>query len=335
MEHQNLIYYPGGCYGTFTEWLVNYFDGVRTSLPFNENGNSHKFKGNFFIPKEKLFEHIRLNNKFKFSRIHPNLFEGINQNKRCHTYGMAQVIIDDIEFLIKHFNKILILYPDSGSVLWKENNGFTKSFLSDEVFNEDYSCLGYQKKYLPSMHFDIIDRLKAYIQIEVDTENIRAWNKGNVDDFGNWELRELLSLYWFSRSEVEISSFQYAQKSIVTNDVIFIPLSSIKSDFKNYIKTVLSFFEIDMQNVSDHEIEYIRQEWLKKQFYINRDNECQTIVNKILNQEDYSWEHISLSIIDEAWIQKTLRDRGFEIKCYNLNILPKNTRDFCNLLEKL
>ena len=34
-----------------------------------------------------------------------------------------------------------------------------------------------------------------------------------------------------------------------------------------------------------------------------------------------------LSIIDEAWIQKQLREQGHEIKCYNLNDFPTNSWD--------
>jgi IS30 family transposase len=39
-----------------------------------------------------------------------------------------------------------------------------------------------------------------------------------------------------------------------------------------------------------------------------------------------------LSIIDEAYVQHKLRDRGIELKCYNLNEFSKTNAEFQELL---
>ena len=66
---------------------------------------------------------------------------------------------------------------------------------------------------------------------------------------------------------------------------------------------------------------------------MNKDAVCDKIVNSIATNELFDWSTISLSILDEAWIQKSLSDKGIQIKCYKLNTFPTNSKDFQPLLE--
>jgi hypothetical protein len=75
MHTQTLIFYPGGCYGTFFEWVFNFLDGSVTEMPFMQNGSSHKFTGNLLFPPTKLFNHIDSAEQLKFCRVHPGIFE--------------------------------------------------------------------------------------------------------------------------------------------------------------------------------------------------------------------------------------------------------------------
>ena len=54
------------------------------------------------------------------------------------------------------------------------------------------------------------------------------------------------------------------------------------------------------------------------------------IVDNILKNIDYTWD--TLSIVDEAVIQRELRMAGYELNCYKLNILPTSVtelREYC------
>lgn len=48
------------------------------------------------------------------------------------------------------------------------------------------------------------------------------------------------------------------------------------------------------------------------------------IVTNLINGTDYSWEHTSLSLVAEAKLQRTLRLRGYNLQCCDLNIFPQS-----------
>lgn len=69
------------------------------------------------------------------------------------------------------------------------------------------------------------------------------------------------------------------------------------------------------------------------QCHMNKDLLCNQIVESIITNEYFDWSATALTFIDEAMIQKLLRDAGVQLRCYNLNIFPTNTKDFLPLLE--
>jgi hypothetical protein len=340
MTVQNLIFYTPGCYGTFFEWLFNYLENPTIGLPFKEDGSSHKFVGNFFNPKEKLFEHICSNNKFKFSRIHPGLFEKINKHELCYTDEYNNILQADLTFLKKYFDKILIVTYDLESVLCYENNILEKTYMSEssKMFN-DYSYYGYTIDFLcPMLTKDSVQKIKGVLRNEINStlspftyKNLQGWNKTNIDDFEIWELRELLSFYWFTRTDGAVEAWKKIKSS--NKDILCISISDLR---KNFVKTILQtteHFKID--NVSAERIREIHHQWLPTQHQINKDFLCHKIFTSLVNKEYFNWSDIKLSIIDEAWIQKKLYDNSIGIKCNNLNIFPTNTDDFLPLLECL
>ena len=47
-----------------------------------------------------------------------------------------------------------------------------------------------------------------------------------------------------------------------------------------------------------------------------------TIVDNFLKDQLFDWSHITLQLVDEACIQQALRENGYEIRCYELNVFP-------------
>jgi hypothetical protein len=339
MITQNLIFYPGGCYGTFFEWVLNYLENPTLDLPFEKTGNSHKFSGNFFEPKEKLFEHINVGRKVKFSRIHPGLFEKINQHELCYQDTYDKILQNDLDFLKKQFDKILVIAYDQQSVLWNENNQFEKIHMSDDMFDSNYSQFGYTKKFLaPVMAKEIVSKVKHFLSRELEStlstftyKNLQGWNKNSIDDFKVWELRELLSFYWFTRAEGQIAAWEKIKNS--NSDLLFVSISDLK---ENFIETMLQSTKyFGIKDVSVEKLQEIYHQWLPLQHQINKDNLCHKIFNSLRYAEFFDWADTKLSIIDEAWIQKKLRDHGIGIKCNNLNVFPTNTDSFLPLLHQL
>jgi len=339
MTAQNLIFYPTGCYGTFFEWLFNYLEDPVLALPFTETGSSHNFVGNFFEPKEKLFEHVQSNCKIKYSRVHPGLFEKINHSDQWFRDEYHNNIQNDLDFLKKYFDKILIVAYDQQSVLWNENNQLEKAHMSEQLFNDQYARFGYTTDSLrPIMVKDSVQRIKCFFKtlLELNSpcapftyKNLQGWNKTNIDDFEIWELRELVSFWWFTKTDQQIMGWEKIKNS--NKDVLCVSISDLRENFTSTVLHTAKYFGIS--SVEESTVSQIHQQWRPLQHQINKDLMCKHIVECLINRECLDWSTAALSLIDEAWIQKKLRDNQIGIRCHNLNIFPTNTDDFLPLLE--
>jgi hypothetical protein len=341
MNHQNLILYPGGCYGTFFEWIFNFLENSDLELPFNADGSSHAFIGNFFCPPEKLFRHISSDNRFKFSRVHPGLFEKVNQFEINFKDTYDKIIQQDVDLLKNHFDKILVLSYDHQSILYYENNQLDKGLLGEETFNKEWLVEGYTKDFLKKiMTKDPVERIRHLIDCEINSvlspltiKNLQGWNKDSIYNFDIWELRELLSFYWFTRNDGQISAWNKIKLS--NKDLLHISISDLREHFIDTVIRSADYFGITVNSTQFTELKKIHQKWLPLQRQINKDSFCSRIVESLRKEEYFDWSNIALSIIDEAWIQKKLFDYNIGIKCDNLNVFPTNTKDFVPLLENI
>ena len=194
MNKQNLIVFPGGCYGTFFEWLFNFIEDPLIELPFWEDGSSHDFGGNFLWPKERLFQYISSGNKSRFSRMHLGVFDEINRFDGCHLDEYYKIIDKELKFLSDHFDNIMVIGFDHESVLWQQHNGFDKVIYTHENFENEMMPYGYSKEAFKSyFSHDPVQRLRHFIELEVNSElspfkvtNLMAWHKNDINDFDMW-----------------------------------------------------------------------------------------------------------------------------------------------------
>lgn len=107
------IIYNGGSYGTFVEWALRYFSGSTDTLPFNENGNSHKFTGQLLIGMEGWRAYIASNQTFPLVRVHPKTLK-------------EESLIDNIKEILNSVPLGILLYTEHDSVLLNLNNKFDK-----------------------------------------------------------------------------------------------------------------------------------------------------------------------------------------------------------------
>lgn len=343
MTQKNLIMYPAGCYGTFIEWLLNYLQNSSIADPFLDNGSSHAYEGNLFSPPESLFKYLRTGQKLPLlSRIHPNLFEKVNEHERIHQTSYDKIIQQDIDFLKKHFDSILILTFNQDSILWNQNNLLKKVYIDEQTFEllEKYYNLSKEKNKQVRTK-DLIEKLRHYIDVECTSnaspfkkDNLLGWNKHSVYDFEVWELRELLSLYWFTGTEGQVNAWNIIEHS--NSDVLVVTINQFKENFKTTIKLIIKHFALDIDVTEiDEKLDRIYKSWKLLQQDINKDEFCKKIIYSILNNLYLEWDKDYLSLLDEAWLQKSLRDSGLELKCYKLNNFPVNTKDIQLLLEKI
>lgn len=333
-QNQCLIVYEGGCYGTFVEWMLNFLEDFAIDLPFNDCGNSHKFAGNFLHSAAKFLQYLESGKKQRFSRAHPCVFRVKNSN-------LDQEFDQELKFYKEHFQNILVLNYDHDTVLWYENNNLDKVFIDESVYSAYFEPYGLAKeKFEPVMIQDPVTRIKHFLNQEIQdntssfkTENLLGWNKHSIYDFDVWQLRELLSFYWFHRNNGVISSWQKVQQN--NKDILFISIDSFKKDFVSTIQKIASHFDFaDFDQETLQRISEVHQQWLKTQKQINKDSLCKKIVDSLICNDFFDWsDQTPLSIVDEAWVQQSLRNQGVLIKCDGLDLFPTNTRDFRPLLE--
>lgn len=340
MKSTNVILYHGGVYGTFIEWIVNFLKGTTDTYPFRNDGSSHNFHGNLLSPNEKIFEYLKSEQTFEFIRVHPGIFDNKNSLQKEAFTNYIDYLQKDIDFLKNNFTKVLILYWTSESTLWVENNMLDKAFISDERFEKNFKPYNYDKKSIQyMMEKDPIKRIRGILQdytrfefSNFTTDNFLSWGKNRSNDLDVWELRELLSLCWFSRPENQIIGWN----NLVQNnpDILSINIKDIRDYFVPTILKISTYFGVPTDSKSIMGLREIEVKWKNTQKSLDRDTVCLKIAQSIIKNEFYDWSNYQLSIIDEAWIQKFLRDNSIEIRCYGLNLFPTNSKVFQEFLEK-
>lgn len=340
MTKQNIIYYTAGCYGTFFEWYFNWSIDPSTPMPFSNNGSSHKFSGNMFEPKETVFEYVKQNQKNYFSRIHPGIFPHDDLRQLWFDRPYYEILQSDLNFLQQHFDQILILCPDHDTTLWCENNSLDKASIPRSMAEEQYSKYGYSSEVVnPYLTTDPVTRLRHCIDLEVNSEfsplklsNLQGWNKNNIYDFDIWQLRELLSFYWFTQTDSQTQAWQHIR--ITNPKIMCVTLGELRNDFFNCMHRCSAYFNLGVTPDLE-KLKQVYSSWHDLQQHINKDRDCKQIVDCLVKKESADWSHLSLSILDEAWIQKQLRNFGIGVKCDGLNTWPTNSKDFLPVLEEI
>lgn len=328
----NLIFYPSGCYGTFIEWIYYYFIKEVTYLPFKSDGSSHEYLGNFLCPREKLIEFINSDEEVKLARCSPDI---LNQNATNSNISNFEIIMDDLNYLKDKFNTILVIHPSEYTKLWVENNEIEKCIITQEQFDLLYKPYGWKESSMASIfETDSIKKLKECIKHELTEDKTQFWNKNDLTNLSDWEFRELMSLYWIDRQRDQYTCWKYIKKEFnECHNIKFLSLDELKKDSLKFVSTCLEYFNVPNFNLN--ELKNIIEKWKNKQFHMHKDEEIDKIVNCLSDNKNYNWENKGITFLDEVYIQKKLLDNNIGIKCFNLNVFPKNTFDFAPLLYKL
>jgi DNA-directed RNA polymerase sigma subunit (sigma70/sigma32) len=108
-------------------------------------------------------------------------------------------------------------------------------------------------------------------------------------------------------------------------NIYLITVDELLFDFSNTISNLTAEFNIPYENVK--EIHDIHSEMLSLQEHKNKDEVTSTIIDAFLNDIDYDYSDITLSLVDEVWIQYSLRENGHELLCDGLNKFPKTVKE--------
>jgi hypothetical protein len=325
MKSHTAIYYFTGAYGTFIEWCLNYFSDAEFSdqLPFTKIGNAHKFAGNEILSEKMLLDAMQ--KKKKFIRTFPGMSSAVgarffntpNQSISCHRI--------ELKMLEQIADNVIVLYYNLDNILWGENN-IVKSFVEKTDDNINYL----KNNQLQGFGSHLVSTLREHLVLVFqDNPLVQNWGKQSAAEMEDWELREFLSMYLYGEWTDVFNPDTFITLKKEFPAVTFIEIGELRD---NFTETITTLFEKLKLPIVRNNIEFIHEEWDKLQYFKNKDKQVKEIVDAVLGDINLDWT--GLSIIDEAEIQRQLRNNGWEIKCYNLNIFPTNTADLRGLLTK-
>jgi len=324
MKSHTSIYYHAGAYGTFIEWCLNYFSNknFNDKLPFTSTGSAHKFNGNLIL-SETMYNGMKLN-PCKFFRTHPGCTNEQNYNLLNTPTSPIDCYRTELNYLQEISKNVIVLYFNHDNILWGTNN-VIKSFSKITPTLENYFKHNQYFRYTQGSCSSLRERIVLDLEM-ANSSHYKQWNRNSWQDMQNWELREFLSLYVEGQWLDLYYSLETIQKEFP--HVVFIEIGCLRDDFVN---TITELFQKINLSLEKHNLDEIFSAWSDTQTFAHRDTEVNNIVEAIFNKKDLEWGEIS--IIDEAVIQKKLRDNNLHIKCFGLNIFPRSVKEFLNVIE--
>jgi len=250
------IVFNGGAYGTYLEWcLTTLVSKTNVSIPFNSNGNSHKFPGNHLGDIQGWRQYISSDGQGQFVRLHPK-----TKKTDSITANMTE-IAKDAQYTI-------YLYPDQETILLNLNNFFFKIW----------------DNWIAHIFESEIDPNKIY-------KNWPVSSTTPIDQIPQWIMREFLSYYlmpaWLDQVEWQHNtSWQHQNSTTIT-------ISELLFDFESSLTKIKNFCNLEFQMPVANLLPF-QEENLQLQRYINHDRICNDIINSIKNNTCISWPMLSL-----------------------------------------
>jgi hypothetical protein len=206
-------------------------------------------------------------------------------------------VLKTIDEILLSTDKIIITYFDNNSFLLTINNKFDKVWANWLEHNE-----------------------------AIISENLKSWEGKALATMAVWEIREFLS-FFIEKQHLAESENETIQ-SLSDPRFFKLNISDLFTDYENLIRSMLDFCELDLYRQDFLEV---HSQWVKLQKHRHKDILVRNIVDSVIDGSYLEWT--DLSIVDESFVQSRLRDlHSLDLKCYNLNVFPKNTTDLKKLL---
>jgi hypothetical protein len=290
-----MIAYNGGAYGTYLEWVLSsLMSDQPLALPFTEAGNSHAYRsGHGFADMIDFQDYLESDLEFDLARLHP---------KTESSDSMAV----NLEFALQNVPGLILLYPGKCHELMCVGNYMTKIW-SEHAY---HSAMRY------------VDPNDIYQNYDVDPG-------ADLCDLPLWIQREHMSFNLFDawRDQVEWyfpDQWQHPRAMIVTTKDLF-------DDFENVLFKIQDFWGQRYKKKVVHMLS-AHQTMMRLQSHLGNDQRCEDIVSSVIDTRLPNIEFGHLDIVSQAWIQRELRNRGFGLKCNDLNEFPTSSTDLARLI---
>jgi len=69
------------------------------------------------------------------------------------------------------------------------------------------------------------------------------------------------------------------------------------------------------------------------QIWNNQDILVKKILNSVFTDQYFEWQQDDLTLYSEAYIQRSLKNQGIMLQCYNLDKFPTSTKNLIEIFE--
>lgn len=300
MTKKIYILYQPGSYGSYLRWLIDYSNDIghkHKSIPDNptaEDGSAHYL--------DHANRHI--NGKSIFQTLH----EFPENDCGYIIYRVLPVVHDENLTTDQVISRLIDNIRECDRIIYVDIN---KDFLREIVFINIE---------LKTTHKETFNASLA--------EQMQRW--GTSKDFyeaDRWIQREVLSL-WFRGmiDSLTLPPSRYSKVCYVDMcDILF-------GDSVDLSRRLLDFCDLPYrENVIDN-TSNVHSTFVENQKALMYHRNMEAVLHDCLNGIESPIGPMSL--FTEAILQERLLNKGYALKCYDLNELPKTTLELFNLLEK-
>lgn len=292
----------------------------------------------FFVPGMfgTSLEYMLRNFTYEFTPVLGEVLDDGSMHsfwKECHVYTkdtFKQRYNDKVEIVTSTFpwsdTKLKDIIKNWPETIKDSKNIFVKA---DSLYEAEINLLF---QYYKIANGNFLQRgIQVFCGHTDNLENVSKWNSNYThwSQFEPWELREWFSLFyesWVSEwIDIENDIKSVDNKLILNNNNI---LKNLDLEFKKIVN------HCKLSIKEDDKYHKFLTDWTSKQQYILTEFYLlDEIINNTISNEHLIWN--KLNFVSESILQRRLRQQGYEIKCYNLNEFPTNSKQLYKLLEKI
>lgn len=289
------VIYQGGSYGTYLMWVLQMlFTDEKLYNPFDSTtGSSHYIKQ---IPPIRIDTWLDNHSCYKgenFFRIHPKV-------KNSHS------MLDNTNKLTSYYKKSILIYPSKNTYLLHIHNFVFKIW-----------------KDLWTGPFGYIDKKNLYDNFPVEKDT-------PIEQVPPWIIREWLSYNFFSAINDQIE--WYLPDQFSRPDCLIIFIDELLYRLPETVRRLENFIGVSILKDMSDIIEYHNVNMLLQK-HLTQDSTASSIINAIKHQDtSLTWNPKDLTFVTESYIQRWLRDSGYDLKCNGLNQFPTTSMELIKLL---
>lgn len=291
------VMFHGGSYGHYLGWLLGtMFLGYDVVSPFGKNGTSHGE-----VPHKKMLDMQGNFDDYQggIALLHPK-------------HPGAMDIAANINKTINFFDKTIFLYPSKSLYLSSVNNYVYKAKPANKSIFE--TTLSY------------IDMQNAYNNFNVEPGT-------SLENLPRWILREILSFNLFASWENQVEWYFPNHYSAKLDKMLFVYVNDLLYNTNTLIGNIAKFLDMQMQK-SFEDVKQLHMKNLQTQKYLTQDKIADDVLQSFYNATEIQFDP-AMTLVTESYIQKHLRDNGYELLCDGLNVFPTSTKELKSRVQKI